>query len=108
MFGDVFAETYPWDRELIDSLGLKRFCIKRDKRGFGKQAERYLGTLKEGGISIRVYVTALPAQFYRFEVKDNKRKYEIETGSGQFNKYYPMLKEILDGMVVFNTKIKSR
>lgn len=101
---DVFAETYPWDRELIDSLGLRRLYIKRDKRGFGEKNEKYLGTLKEGSIKIRVYVTALPAQFYRFVIKNGSHSYEIETGSGHFGKHYPILKEILEGMIDFKAR----
>jgi hypothetical protein len=100
MFGTrVFAETYEDDVEIVKNLGLKPFKIQ----GYANNRTRYLGTAKRGGISVRVYVTALPSQFYEFRVvdKEGKNKYTINTGSGSFSDYEPLLQQILNNMVVF-------
>ena len=101
----VFAETYQCDSETIEYFGLKKFKIIRDKNGTSKNRERYLGTIKRGNVSIRVYVYALPAQFYNFKIKTKNNIYDLDTGSGALYIWKDILELILDDMVVFSQKV---
>ena len=95
----IFAETYYCDYSTITYLGLKKFCIKRDSRGFGTNNRRYLGTIKTKEYSARVTVHAFPAQFYEFLVKFKSGKVlKIETGSGNFSEKWEVIKEIISPM----------
>jgi len=92
---------YKSDIKLLNKLGLP---VWESKLG----EEFYLGEVfpyyKENGksISIKIWVTCTPAQFYRFIVNNTKEDIsaEINTGSGSLTKYYQMALEVAQGNFV--------
>lgn len=72
--------------------------------------EQYIGEIKtiRGG-SIKIWVLAMPAKFWRFEIISEKggEITTIETGSGKVRDYLPTAKLIMEGMVVV-TKNKAK
>lgn len=92
---------YKSDIKLLTKLGLPVWVSKSDE-------EIYLGEVfpfsKENGksISIKIWVTCTPAQFYRFIVYNKEEDIfsEIETGSGSLTKYYPMALAVAEGRLV--------
>lgn len=100
---DCYAETYPWDIVVYHRLGLRPFKMKTAK---DRDKGRYLGTIKNGVISIRVYVFPMSAQFFEFRVKRKKTKYrkgqnfKIKTGSGSMADYESVLERFKNDMCV--------
>jgi hypothetical protein len=100
MNADIYF-PYKSDIKLLNKLGLPIWEAKLNE-------ELYLGEVfpykKENGhsISIKIWVTCTPAQFYRFIIKntDEDISLEIETGSGSLIKYYPMVLSIAQGNLV--------
>lgn len=92
---------YKSDIKLLNKLGLPIWEAKLGE-------EFYLGEVfpfsKENGkiISIKIWVTCTPAQFYRFIVHNSEEDIflEIKTGSGSLSKYYSMALEVAQGNLV--------
>jgi hypothetical protein len=50
-----------------------------------------------------IWVTCLPAQFWRFEIEtDEDKKFEVSTGSGSMSDYWSSVLKIAEGMLVIN------
>lgn len=91
------SSTNPKDIKLFRKLGLKVF---KDYEG---REELFLGTVKCGYGYVKVFVTCMPAQFFRFEVVlsiDVRRSYNITTGSGNLCTYWPSIELMLEDMLV--------
>ena len=105
---DAWASTYEWDKKLIDELGLKQFSIGSGMFEAVENKDRrvYLGMIDTEEFSIRVWVYCMPAQFYTFTIKDKVKNTstKINTGSGAFSRYWPMIKDIAEGMVEINIR----
>lgn len=88
--------TYGTDIVLFKRLGLKQF------RNIPHGAPHFVGDVVTDCGSVKVTVTAWPAQFWRFEItsKEAKNLTVLETGSGGLAAYWPIVEKILDGMVV--------
>lgn len=88
-------ETYEDDVRILKDLGLKTFCAPIG-------TEVYLGKHKDPTGTVKVWVTGLPAQFFRFEIfcAENKKTTKVSTGSGCFSDYWPMVEKIMNGMFV--------
>lgn len=89
--------TKPYEEDLIllKSLNLKPFSAKHAE-------ETLVGTYtnEEDDYSIDIYVTCLPAQFFRCMIKSNDLgSCRIETGSGTLTSYWPSIKLIAEGMI---------
>lgn len=92
---------HEYDIKLLNILGLPTWEAKLNE-------ETYIGevfpTKKEIGksISIKIWVTCMPAQFYRFIVNNPSQDIycEVSTGSGSLAKYYPMALSVADGTLV--------
>lgn len=95
------AETYSCDKALFSKLGLKQFSI-------ADQTERLIGEYKlpEDGVgSVKIWVTCMPAQFWRFEIiTSNNECYEVATGSGTLSDYWPSIELILTNMLSVERK----
>ena len=95
------CNPYEHDIKLLNKLGLPVWQSKLNE-------EIYIGevfpVIKENGksISIKIWVTCMPAQFYRFIVHNTEQDIycEVSTGSGSLVKYYPMALSIADGTLV--------
>jgi len=95
------CNPYKSDIKLLNKLGLPAWESKINE-------ETYLGEVfpfpEERGhsISIKIWVTCMPAQFYKFIVRnaDEDIFSEIETGSGSLTKYYPMALSVAQGNFV--------
>lgn len=103
MFNKQFASTYQSDMRTVEDLGLKKFEIMRDSRGFRpRNISRFLGSYKKDDWVIRVTVECLPAQFFQFKCTNKKTKQvlHIQTGSGNLTDYVDRLDLlILDDMI---------
>lgn len=98
IFGEQEAYRHNGDHDLMTSLGLRTSGFGRDWTDLGtvtldSQREERPDT------TIKVEVTAVPAQFFRFTItrpnEDNCENggmplevFEITTGSGSFGEYY--------------------
>lgn len=99
----MIAPFHPYksDIKLLNKLGLPLWESKSGE-------EIYLGEVfpfsKENGksVSIKIWVTCTPAQFYRFIVHNTEENIsaEIETGSGSLTKYYPLALAVAEGNIV--------
>jgi len=91
------AQTHDWDKPLFRELNLKPFDfdIRTEERHF-------VGRIKHHGNEIKIWVKALPAQFWEFRitVKDPPRKYLVTTGSGSLTDFWPAVKLIAEDMLV--------
>jgi len=95
--GALFGNgTYGTDVVLFKRLGLKQF------RDIPHATPYFVGDVTTDRGSVKVTVTAWPAQFWCFEItsKESKKLTVIETGSGGLYAYWPVVEKILDGMVV--------
>ena len=91
-------KIYNKDIKLLHLLGLKEWEANENE-------DAYIGEVfpnskeNDKSLSIKIYVTCLPAQFYKFIIKNEKENIflEIETGSGSLTKYYPMALAVAEG-----------
>jgi len=92
---------YKSDIKLLNKLGLPVWETKLGEEIFVGEVFPYY---KESGksLSIKIWVTCTPAQFYRFIVHNNEGDIfaEIETGSGSLTKYYTMALAVAEGTLV--------
>ena len=96
--------TYPRDRSLMMSLGLSvgRFC--RDWTDLGTVVIHEADSEIPFPTTVKVEVSALPAQFWRFTVTRpvddlGPRRPEtlvVQTGSGAFSDYWPSVRHVAD------------
>lgn len=89
---------YKHDMDMLAEHGLnisKNFTLEHAK-------EKYVGRIKTDSGSIRIWVMAYPAKFWRFEIrsKETGRITRVSTGSGSIEEYLNMALMILDGMFV--------
>jgi len=98
----LIAETYDLDLPLFRRLGLKPFKTEsRDYIDVGT-------TIEHNGATVHVSVCCLPAQFWRFEIKnagdgEPRRNCVISTGSGALVDYWPFIEQILNNMLVIES-----
>lgn len=102
--GVYYAETYTKDRELFDRLGLRKFAIGHgfDDRDESLNDWRDLGTVEFEWASVRVEVTCLPAQFFRFTVtakSEDVQTVTLTTGSGSLSDFWPTIDLWASGML---------
>ena len=66
--------------------------------------ETYLGQVNSEYGHVKIWVTALPARFYRFEIhsSEGNKNYRCSTGSGSLTEYWPIAKQIMYGMFVID------
>lgn len=93
------AKTYSWDLELFQELGLTPFSSDN-------QEELFVGEYKlphYDKANIKIWVTCMPAQFWRFEIEtDEDKKFEVSTGSGSMSDYWSIVLKVAEGMLVVN------
>lgn len=93
------AKTYSWDLELFQKLGLTPFSCEN-------QEELFVGEYKlphYEKANIKIWVTCMPAQFWRFEIEtDEDKKFEVSTGSGSMSDYWSSVLKVAEGMLVIN------
>ena len=93
------AETYRVDLELFHKLGLKPFKTN-------SQETLFVGEYKlphYDKASVKISVTCMPAQFWKFEVEtDEDHKFIIKTGSGSLSDFWESVMKVAEGMFVVN------
>lgn len=97
IFGN--SKTYRCDLELFQNLGLNTFTTdNKDQLFVGEyKLPHYDKT------SVKIYVTCMPAQFWKFEIKtDEDCKYVIKTGSGSLSEYWDSVMLVATGCFVVN------
>jgi hypothetical protein len=98
---DIFSisKTYQVDYTLFDELGLNLFV-------FDDQKMHFIGEYKfphYEKASAKIYVTCMPAQFWKFEIQTDENKiYILETGSGTLSEYWKTVELVATGMLVLN------
>lgn len=91
------SRTYHSDLGLFSKLGLKPFHANSQNELF--VGEYKIPEYEKAGI--KIFVTCLPAQFWRFEIQtDEDKKFEASTGSGTLSEYWPSVLQIAEGMLV--------
>jgi hypothetical protein len=100
MFNVNRVETYPNDLPLFKKLKLKPFNF--ETKGLGKQEEYYVGRVENEDDSVQIYMTGLPAQFWRFVIHCNETNTDTEfsTGNGVLSDFWGFADAIMQGMVV--------
>lgn len=79
---------YSIDRPLLRQLGLP---VKPLPHG----QETLIGTVKVGRASVKIFATAMPAMFWRFEIRKPGMLVVVhETDSGSLTTYWPQALEI--------------
>ncbi len=73
------ATTQSWDRPLFAELELEPFDIPCREKHF-------CGRVKIGDSIVDIWVEAMPALFWEFEIKGDK-SYHVTTGSGSLKDY---------------------
>jgi len=91
-------QTYPIDLGLFRELGLP---VIRD----APHSERIeVGTVHFPIGKIKIEVTCLPAQFWRFQLfpsdDQDGQRIILSTGSGPLSDYWPSVMKFLEGMIV--------
>jgi hypothetical protein len=90
---DEIIKPYSVDIPLLKKLGLTIFSCN-----YG--LETFLGTVKNDTYSIDVWVTCMPAMFFRFHVKNHENtEFELGTGSGNFTQYWTIAESFGQGMI---------
>jgi hypothetical protein len=90
---DEIITPYPKDIPLLKKLGLAIFSCS-----YG--VETFIGTVKNDTYSIDVWVTCMPAMFFRFHIKNcENSEFEIGTGSGDFTEYWTIAESFGQGMI---------
>lgn len=105
-YGHSAAYEHNGDRALMESLGLKTTGFGRDHTDIGTVVVEEARGGKPAA-TVKVEVTALPAQFFRFTVTrpcddgdgTTAEVFVIRTGTGGFSEYWPMAREIARNMV---------
>ncbi len=90
-------DIYGADLTSFRELGLTPF------KGLAHAEEFYCGEVRSKvGNWVRVWVTCLPAHFWRFEIycSETKTIHSVSTGSGVFNQYWLLAKAISEGIFV--------
>jgi hypothetical protein len=104
---------YANDFDLLKSLGLP---IWEAKHGIEKFIGEVFPFPHEDDVSkIRVYVTCIPAQFYRFEVDRHSddagyggmETVEIKTGSGTLTHYWPFAFDVCSNMISVSEPVRE-
>ena len=90
---DEIITPYPKDIPLLKKLGLSIFKCRQGE-------ETFIGTVKTDSYSIDVWVTCMPAMFFRFQIKNcENSEFDLGTGSGDFTKYWTIAESFGNGMV---------
>lgn len=95
------VSTDPTDEALFRELGLDLFnCHYMGEKVFVGEVKDYF----EDDSWVKVWVKALPATFWTFEVycHETGYTYNISTGSGPLNRYWDTIEKIADGMLVID------
>lgn len=104
------AYTHNGDHNLLSSLGLKTSGFERDWTDLGTVVVQEADDNEYGHLpaaTVKVEVSALPAQFWKFTISrpidDGKSEdvevFEMHTGTGGFTDYWPMAKAVADNMI---------
>ena len=88
MFNEINT-PYQSDLPLLLALGLREFILENN-------VETFIGKVDTKDYTIDVYVTCMPAQFWKFDIlcKENGKRTVLETGSGYFSQYWDVAKMI--------------
>jgi hypothetical protein len=79
------GQAYQWDWQLMRGLGL-RTNFDRDWTD--------VGTIEVVYTTVKVEVSALPAQFCRFTItRSDGEVVTVSTGSGGFGRYWPLVEQ---------------
>lgn len=98
------AYIHNGDRPLMKSLGLRTWAFSRDYLDLGTVEVRDADA--DAPATVKVEVSAMPAQFWRFTVTKTSGIFVMETGSGGFGDYWPIARQIAEGML-YVTKVES-
>ncbi len=93
-------------REITQFQGNSRLTLNDQlQRGVPTIAASYTANNSDGH-DVEVFVTAMPARFYRIDVapRGDKPGYTITTGSGCADLVHQMAEAIADGMLGFEQK----
>jgi hypothetical protein len=117
------AYEYNGDKALMEQLGLRTWNFERKWTDLGTVTVQEAEPDGEYGprpaATVKVEVSALPAQFFRFtvtrprdesEVVDGKvrgiyeplERFVLRTGSGGFSKFWPMAKAVAEDMLTID------
>ena len=127
LFGPTNAYRHNGDHELLESLGLRTWNFGREWTNLGTVIVREAETANEyhcatgprPATSVRVEVSAIPAQFWRFTITRPRDEtvddasveygfrsvyepvevFEITTGSGGFGGYWDIARAVAEHMV---------
>lgn len=96
------AETYDEDLPLFRKLNLNTFSTDTSE-------ELYVGKVETNEYSINLWVTCIPAQFWKAEIlcKSSKKLTSVTTGSGGLLDYWSIFELIGQDMLVFGHQIQT-
>jgi hypothetical protein len=85
------------DSNFFESVGLPR----HDNAKLPHAQDYLLGTVEIEGGSVNVWVCAMPAQFWKFEITpfDSDKLIVLSTGSGNLATYWPTVRLFAGGMI---------
>ncbi|MCK9421842.1 MAG: hypothetical protein M0Q38_04535 [Bacteroidales bacterium] len=90
---DKIITPYSKDIPLLKKLGLTIFSCSHGE-------ETFIGTVKNDTYCIDVWVTCMPAMFFRFHIKNNENtEFDLSTGSGNFTEYWTIAECFGQGMI---------
>jgi hypothetical protein len=90
---DEVITPYSHDIPLLKKLGLEIFSCT-----YG--VETFLGTVNTDTYNIDVWVTCMPAMFFRFHIKNHENtEFELGAGSGNFTQYWTIAESFGQGMI---------
>ena len=97
-FNDEFTTPYEWDLPLFEKLNIKPFKAPHSK-------EIFVGEVVYNIDKIKIWVTCMPAQFWRFEIysDETKKTTKFSTGSGNLGDYWDIAEKISQGMLEFES-----
>lgn len=97
MIGLFGSGTYPVDRPLFERLGLEPFS--HPSRGWHD-----CGTYETDRASVKVEVSCMPAQFWRFTITSKIEDVQdgvLSTGSGTLAQYWPSVEHWINGCLQY-------
>lgn len=102
---DCGAYRHNGDHELMTSLGLRTWSFHQEFTDLGTVIINEVHE-ESSAATIKVEVSALPAQFWRFTVTQEEGVTVLTTGSGGFSDYWPIAKLVADNMLIITKETK--
>jgi len=101
---DEINTPYSWEIEFYTKNNIPVWECKTHKT-------KNLGRIYESndGSYIETKVNPMPAQFFEFKIfcGESQKEYCISTGSGDMETYFPIMKNIADGMIDITSLTKN-